>query len=302
MATHVAITKEQFTPSRSVAYAPRVPAGQVLWRNPPARPSAAEAARSAVPARLDQARIDGLALRLLPLVKRVAFEVRDHLPIHLELDDLMGAGVLGLLDALRKFDPRKQVKVESYARHRIRGAILDSLRKLDSASRDLRKKNKMVERTYRNLGAKLGRPAEDGEMAEALGVSLEKWYRTVEELQGLGLEWLRPVSSHTPVSSVENLRVTRREDDPFEKCYRREQKEIVARALARLRQRDRLIVTLYYYEGLTMRQIAARLSVDESRVSQLHSAAVTRLRSRVAALLGRPPGITLPLSPVPAAV
>jgi RNA polymerase sigma factor for flagellar operon FliA len=124
----------------------------------------------------------------------------------LKWEDLAGAGVLGLLDAVRKFDARKHVKIETYARHRIRGAILDSLRSLDTATRAMRGKNKRAERVYRKLEARAECPVEDAEMAQALGISLKKWYGTVLELQPTGLDWLRPTQiPDTPLPHVQDL-------------------------------------------------------------------------------------------------
>jgi RNA polymerase sigma factor for flagellar operon FliA len=222
-----------------------------------------------------------LAVKLLPLVKRVALEIRERLPQHVDLEDLAGAGVLGLLDAVRKFDARKHVKIETYARHRIRGAILDSLRELDTASRDMRKKNKSAEKTYRRLQAKFGRAATDDEMAQALGVSLKRWQRTLQELNSVGVDWMRP--NHIPEPSVfrESNVPADNEQNPFELCYRNEQRQIVGQAARLLPERERLVISLYYEHELTMKQIGEQLGIDESRVSQIHSAALDHLRAKV---------------------
>ena len=239
-----------------------------------------------------------LLLAMAPLVKRVAFEMRQHLPPHVEMDDLVGAGTLGLVDALRKFDPSRKVKLESYARHRIRGGILDSLRTLDPASRDMRRRARKVERTYRELEARLGRPVQGEEVARALGISLKLWHRWEQEVHALGFDaWqysdmaasagklLPREESRTPVRQLT--------EDPFDLCYRREQRDLVNQALARLPERERLIVTLYYQQDLTMKEIAARLEVDESRVSQLHAEALQRLKTRVQASLSPPRQMTV---------
>lgn len=228
---------------------------------------------------------DGAVVKLLALVRRVAFEMHEHLPAHVEVDDLAGAGALGLLDAVRKFDARKHVKIETYARHRIRGAILDSLRSLDTASRDMRRKNKKAERVYRELEARAGRPVNDAEMARALGISLKKWYRTVQELQTMGIDWLRPTQMpDTPLPDVQDLPAGNA-DNQIDLCYRREQRELLVRALEQLSERERTVVTLYYDQEMTMKDIGSQLGVDESRVSQLHSAAVAHLRNRIQTML-----------------
>lgn len=222
---------------------------------------------------------------LLPLVKRVAYQMRDHLPTHVEVDELIGAGLLGLIDAVRKFDKGKHVKVESYARHRIRGAILDGLRTLDTASRDMRKKVKNAERVYRELEVKLGRPVTDDEMAAGMGVSLKKWYRAVNELQPVGVGWLRPMeAAEIKHPDEENIPDTT-QMSPFDLAWRSQQRDILNRAMACLCERDRAMMVMYYEQDITMKEIGERLGIDESRVSQLHSAALARLRVRAKAIL-----------------
>jgi RNA polymerase sigma factor FliA len=235
-----------------------------------------------------------LAVKLLPLVKRVALEMRERLPQHVDLEDLAGAGVLGLLDAVQKFDARKHVKIETYARHRIRGAILDSLREMDPASRDMRKKNKAAEKMYRELQTKLGRPATDEEMAEALGISLKRWYRTLQELNSVGVDWMRP--NHVPEACVldESSVPAEGQEDPFDLCYHNEQKEILGRAAAMLPERERTVISLYYEQELTMKDIAERMGIDESRVSQIHSAALSHLRAKVGTILKSAPHAAVP--------
>lgn len=234
-----------------------------------------------------------LIVELLPLVRRVALQLRGRLPAHIELDDLISEGVVGLIDAMRKFNPNKGVTLETYARHRIRGAILDSLREQDHASRDMRRKMKKIESASQNLEFQLGRPAGDAEMAQAMGLSLAKWYECVGELQRLGFD-----GSGSRIPQEIRKRVdeeglpARAEDDPFTLCYRREQKDIFFLALGCLTERERSIITLYYKDALTMKQIGSRLGIDESRVSQLHSGAVARLRSRVGAMLRRPTAVS----------
>lgn len=234
---------------------------------------------------------DELVVKLLPLVRRMAWQMRERLPLHVELDDLVSTGVLGLIDAVRKFDARKDVKLERYAQHRVRGAILDGLRGLDTASRDMRRKTKKAETVYRTLELKLGRPPSDGEMAEGLGVGLKAWYRSVLELQAVGLDWLRPMGSvgtrEARPQGEESL-PAENPVDQFEACFRRERRDILDRALGGISDRERQVVLLYYRQELTMREIGEKLGIDESRVSQLHSAALARLRQRVSGILHHP--------------
>jgi len=245
-----------------------------------------------------------LLLDMLPLVKRVAFKIRERLPAHVEVDDLLANGVLGLVDAVAKFDSTKRVKLESYARHRIRGGILDGLRGADPASRDMRKKNKRIQQVYHELQAKLGRRVADEEIAAALGMSLSQWHRTLNESRGLALDFGARTLSAGPTSKrlpTEPALLADHGANPFDLCYRREQRELLHRALSHLRDRERRIILMYYHQELTMKQIADRLNVDESRVSQLHSAALVRLNACLEAMLrrrravpsGAPAGIAL---------
>ena len=226
-----------------------------------------------------------LVVSMLPLVKRVAVQFRGHLPAHVELDDLVSAGTLDLIDAVGRFDPSKGVTIESYARFRIRGAILDSLREEDPASRDMRRKIKKIESACQQLEFRLGRPANDAEMACAMGLSLAKWHAMGSELQRLGFEGAGAKIFPEVRQRVEEDNVAADADNnPFDLCYQREQKDIFRRALASLTERERSIMALYYQDNLTMKEIGERLGIDESRVSQLHSGALARLRARVSAM------------------
>ena len=231
---------------------------------------------------------ESLLVEMLPLAKRIALKIRGHLPAHVEVDELSANGVLGLVDAVDKFDPSKGVKLESYARHRVRGAILDGLRRADTVSRDMRRKNKRIQTLYRALESKLGRPVRDEEMANALGMNLGQWHRSLTEVQSVGVDCGSRVLSAGPTLKQESTDpelLTDGRDDPFDLCYRREQHEILDHALSRLRAREREIITLHNQHGLTMKQIAARLHVDESRVSQIHSVALGRLKASVDSVL-----------------
>jgi len=232
--------------------------------------------------------LDRLISGLLPLVKQMASRFRKVLPTHIEVDDLVAAGSVGLLDAVRKFDVRKRVKITTYARYRIRGAMLDSLRTLDDASRDLRQKKKKVEVVCRELEARFGRPPGDSEIAAELGLSLDGWYRTLHEISALGVDWLRSGRSGNEKVAFGESPDGEDSENPFRRCFLSEQREILQRALAELPERQRLVVLLYTEHGLTMKQIAARLKVGESRVSQIYSAARASLRKRVQGILRQP--------------
>jgi RNA polymerase sigma factor for flagellar operon FliA len=224
---------------------------------------------------------------LLPLVQQVASQIRRRLPAQVEWDDLVGAGTLGLIDAVDKFDAGKRVKLECYAWHRVRGAILDGLRSLDHTSRGCRRTSRRVERIRGDLEARQGGPVGDEQMAAALGISLPRWFQVQQELhrQGAdGTSW-REATRAAPENAADS---EARFESPFDLCYRREQRDVLSLALAHLPERQRLIVALYDLQGMTMKQIAVRLRVDESRVSQLHAAALSHLRESVQALVRLP--------------
>jgi RNA polymerase sigma factor FliA len=228
-----------------------------------------------------------MLVEMLPLVKRVALKIRERLPAQVELDDLSANGVLGLVDAVAKFDASKRVKLETYARHRVRGAILDGLRAADPASRDLRLKNKMIQKLYRELEAKVGRPVQDEEMAAASGVSLGQWHSALTEIQSVGIDCGSRVLSAGPTTKLQSTDpelLIDGGDNPFDMYYRREQREILNRAIAGLPERERQVISLHS-QGLTMKQIAQLMHVDESRISQIHSVALIRLKACANSLL-----------------
>ncbi|MBZ5565440.1 MAG: sigma-70 family RNA polymerase sigma factor [Acidobacteriia bacterium] len=223
-----------------------------------------------------------MILSLLPVVHRVARSVRRHLPSYaaVQTDDLVSAGVLGLIDALKKYDARRRTPVEHYAVFRIRGAMLDSLREWDCAPRPLRRISKAIERAAWKLEAELGRAAEGPELARALGMTLDRWHQTARELRDTGVHSRTPFApvgtgkSETPRARFE---VADRES-PFEACARHERSTLVAQALGGLPERERQIITLYYRNDLTQKQIGVRLCLSEARVCQLRYAALHRLR------------------------
>ena len=178
--------------------------------------------------------------------------------------------------------------METYAQHRIRGSILDGLRGADPASRDLRRKNQRIQKLYHELEVKFGRSVTDEEMAVAQGMKLAQWHHELNEIQSAGLDCgTRALSAGPNViqRSIEPAFLAGDDPNPFDLCYRNERLEILDRALSRLQERQRQIVTLYHQQGLTMRQVAVLMRVDESRISQLHAAALVQLKANVDSLL-----------------
>lgn len=217
----------------------------------------------------------------LPEVRYIARRIHDRLPPHVSFDDLLHAGILGLIDAVDKFDPSKNVQLKSYARFRIRGAILDSLRQLDWGSRQLRRQARQIEEAARELGAQLQRSPQESEIADRLGISLEEFQQTLGALRGLDLGSLQ---SHTEDATGETTLAAvaaRPEDDPFHVTMRAEMRALLTKAINELDEKERQVLGLYYLEELTMKEVGVILDVGESRVSQIHTAALLRLRSRL---------------------
>ena len=236
---------------------------------------------SPVPLKADR---DELILEHLPQIKYIAQRISTKLPSHVELNDLVSAGILGLLDAIEKFDPNRGVKFKTYAELRIKGAILDSLRNLDWAPRSLRKKSKDLERVYRELEQRLGRPATDKEVSEVMEISLEEFYELLDQIKGLNLGSFQELSGQEEDKNSEPL-VKYVPDaphlDPFFVFHKTEIKGILSVAIDALPKKERLVVSLYYFDEMTMKEIGKVLSVNESRVSQLHTKAMLRLRTKL---------------------
>jgi RNA polymerase sigma factor FliA len=229
-------------------------------------------------------------LEHLPIVRFLARRIHERLPQHVDIEDLVSAGVVGLMDAFAKFDPDKKVQFRSYAQFRIRGAILDSLRMLDWSPRELRRKGRAVEEAIRILTSRFGRAPGEGEIAAEMGVELEVYQQLLGELKGLEIGTLHV--EHNENSGEEELAYVpgRPEDDPLFHCLRGELEERLTAAITDLPDRERLVMTLYYYEEMTMREIGLALGVVESRVSQVHASAVVHLRAALRDLAGKGAG------------
>lgn len=220
-----------------------------------------------------------ILLEHLPVVRFLARRIHERLPQHVDMEDLVSAGVLGLMDAFAKFDPDKRVQFRSYAQFRIRGAIIDSLRTLDWSPRELRRKGRAVEEAIRILTARLGRPPGEAEVAGELGLSLDEYQQLLGDLKGLEIGTLH--MEHNEDSGEEELAYIpgRPDEDPLFRCLRGELEERLTEAINQLPDRERLVMTLYYYEEMTMREIGLALGVVESRISQVHASAVVHLRA-----------------------
>jgi RNA polymerase sigma factor for flagellar operon FliA len=226
----------------------------------------------------------------LPMVRFLALRIRERVPQQVEMEDLISAGVVGLMDALQKFDPRKKVQFRTYAQFRVRGAMLDSLRSLDWGPRDLRRKGRAVEEAIRSLSANIGKAPSESEVAEAMGLELSAYQQLLGELSGLELGSLNAMPVDDSGTEALALIPAGPEDDPFLQCQNSEMRQCLANAIDGLPERERMVLTLYYYEELTMREVGATMGVVESRVSQLHSSAMARLRVALRAHAKSRPG------------
>lgn len=245
----------------------------------------AKAATARIPVANPEAgrqRRDQAVLEHLPLVRAIAVRVHENLPVHVDLDDLVHAGVMGLMEAASKFDPEKAVSFPAYAKHRIKGAILDSLRQLDWASRDLRRRHKQVEALTRDLTAELQRAPTEEEMAERMGVGLARWRQMLLDLRNVGL-----VSASSRPQDQEELPApdfpALPDSRPDNICTRRQAREKLTVAMSVLPQRYQKVVKLYYAGDLTMKEIGVEMGINESRVSQIHKAALEKMAGALVA-------------------
>ena len=242
----------------------------------------------------DQGARDRLILTYAPLVKYVAGRLGSGLPAHVDENDLVSYGLLGLIGAIERFDPNRDIKFETYAVARIKGSIIDELRAMDWVPRSVRSRARDIERAIGELERKLHRAPTDEEIAEKLGVSTDDLNDSLTEIGRssiAALDELWTISSGgggDQVALIDTLEGTQG-PEPQSELAQTELKEALGEAIARLPEREKLVVTLYYYEELTLREIGEVLGVTESRVSQLHTKAILRLKARLAGSPTREP-------------
>lgn len=221
-----------------------------------------------------------LIMRELPQVYYIARRIHERLPQQVPLEDLVHAGVIGLIEAVGGYDASKSVPFKPYAKFRIRGAILDSLRELDWGSRGLRHKGRQIEEAISKLSKQLGRQPAEEEIAAELGISIGELYDLAHKIDGAILVG-QQVNSTYDRSEKQDLieSAPSRDENPFEQCERTEVKEMLAEAIATLSEKEQMVISLYYKEELTMKEIAAVMQLGESRISQLHTLALAKLRT-----------------------
>ncbi|HAM78216.1 MAG TPA: RNA polymerase sigma factor WhiG, partial [Treponema sp.] len=230
---------------------------------------------------------DKFIRQYMPLVKYVAGKVSTGMPESVEFDDLVGFGQFGLLDAINKYDPDKNVKFKTYAVTRIRGAIFDELRELDWVPRSVRQKSREIEDTIVDLEARLGRTASDAEIAKAMGMTESEYETTVMKISGTSILSLNDVwysgddSDHMSIGdNIESPSSL----NPDVIVEREEVRKVIIQAINELPKNEKMVIVLYYNEDLTFREIGQVLNVSESRISQLHTKANMRLRAKLTSL------------------
>jgi RNA polymerase sigma factor FliA len=223
--------------------------------------------------------------KFLPLVKYVAGKISVNLPSHVEINDLVNEGILGLMDAITKYDDSRGVKFETYATTRISGAILDALRAMDWVPRAVRQKARELERVLGALEGSLGRMPEDTEVAKAMGLKLKEYHGLLLKIRGtsiLSLEEFLPNEKGHDVALLDTLKDSG--PDATQQVETSEIKAALSEAVETLPPQERTVISLYYFEGLTLKDIKSVLNVSESRVSQIHAQAVIRLRAKLKAI------------------
>jgi RNA polymerase sigma factor for flagellar operon FliA len=230
---------------------------------------------------------EAMILQYTPLIKYIAYWLAMRLPPHISTDDLMGAGVIGLMDALNKFDSGKKVQFKTYAEFRIRGAMLDELRSLDWVSGSVRRKAAQLEKAFQALEQKKGqaiKDMDDEEVAQELGLSLEDYYKRLNEVRGIPLleiGGLRGKISQLPDEDILNLIEDDNENNPLQLLGLEELKKILTQAIESLPPKEKTVIALYYYDELTLKEIGEVLGVSESRICQIHTKAILKLRTKI---------------------
>lgn len=234
--------------------------------------------------RLDPKAREALIVEYAPLVKRIAGRMATRLPPTVIFDELISAGCVGLIDAVDKYDPGRKVNLETYAEHRIRGAILDELRSLDWYSRSMRKKIRDIEKAVTRVEAQTDGLAGDREVAAELGIDLEVYFKYLSDIYGAALlsldEYIRNQENQSYAGKTFQDKI-RSSDDPSDNLAKEELKHMVAQAIKTLSEKEQLVISLYYHEELTLNEIGKVVHLTESRICQIHTVALIKLRSKL---------------------
>lgn len=233
---------------------------------------------------------DQIIIEYAPLIKYIAQKIASRLPSNIEVDDLISCGVIGLMDAIEKFDPTRDNKFKTYAEFRIRGAILDELRAQDWVPRSIREKAKLVERAYAKLESNLGRPATDEEMCKELQCSQDEFYDLLNKSKSISLLNIDESATFNRGDKklMAGLMDSDRASNPYNAVSYKDLRDKIKEGIMSLPEKQRLVLSLYYYEDLNLKEIGQVLSVTESRVSQLHTQAVMKLRGKLKLMFDSP--------------
>jgi RNA polymerase sigma factor for flagellar operon FliA len=226
-----------------------------------------------------------IVLEHTPLIRYIVNRIAVRLPAHIDLDDLHNTGVIGLMDAIEKYDPEKNCKFKTYAEFRIKGAILDQLRSLDWVPRSVRQKSRKLEKAYGEVEQRLGRQATEDEVADSLGLQLEKFHELLNQVRGISLVNLEEIRNGNGEGDrtggyadvIEDVH----SENPLASLKLSETKHVISDTIALLPEKERLVVSFYYYEDLNMKEIGSILGITESRVCQIHTKAMLRLRGKL---------------------
>lgn len=228
-----------------------------------------------------------IILEYAPLVKVVAGRLSMYLGYNVEYEDLVSYGIFGLIDAIDKFDCFKEVKFETYASLRIRGAILDQIRKMDWIPRTIRQKQKKIENVIKEIEQTTGHGATDEEIAKALGISEDEYVEWQSQMKITGLVSLNEyIEQGSDVSQDTGRHTSARFESPEERIEKQELSKVLGEALELLTEKERKVITLYYYEELTLKEISNILEVSESRISQLHTRALQKMKGKMGNYMG----------------
>ena len=246
-----------------------------------------EAVPGVSPRKLDPVLEEQMVLQYAPLIKYIASRLALRLPSHISQEDLISSGIFGLIDAVHKFDPGKNISFKTYAEFRIKGAMLDELRSLDWIPRSVRKKVHLLEKAYAQMEKSLGRPAEAEEVAGLLQMDLAEFHQLLDETKAVSLMALEGPRSlldsrmGTMDIELQDVLADEKARDSLGAVHLAELQEIMVQAIEALPDKEKLLISLYYYEELTMKEIGQIMGYTESRISQLHTQAMYRLRHRL---------------------
>ena len=238
------------------------------------------------PRKVDPAWQERMVLQYAPLIRYIASRLALRLPSHISQEDLISSGIIGLIDAIRKYDRSKNIDFKTYAEFRVKGAMLDELRSMDWIPRSVRKKTHLIENAYARLQKALGRPAEAEEVAELLGLDLEDFFQLLDETKGVSVMALengdrKSAGSRGGDRDLSEILQDEKLRDSLQTVHLAELREVVLQAIEALPDKEKLLISLYYYEELTMKEIGQIMGYTESRISQLHTQAMYRLRHKL---------------------